>query len=833
MKKLIFRLLGLLITISGITPKSLLASHVAGELITLKKLPNGNSVFKIWVLRDCSGSSFSSSNWLSIRALNNNSFAPINCFFTSVTSVSNECIPNSSSSASLNCPAPVFTSGLPGAYQLLLFESAPFSLSQFTFSPNQWIDFFSDGIPCCAPNYNNSNASMNELNAILRLKTDVNGKVIAKSTINVKEWPQTSYTLNSNATYNWMVRLIGEADDRSTWNYTFPRDVISNNMITTYSYNTATPLTSYQRPPNTDVVSFLPASSTSPQNYLMYLEAQQKVNGEHIATLWFYTSIRTIPPAPGFALNQSQPVFSTLPTPFAMNNTPVFYYMPGDTVEFPGSVSNQFVYNNMTLNNRLVGEFATPCNSAPCATISPLPGTTAANLLFQGKPTGSVMTFTGNDSSRLNFKFQWLPNFQHLDYDSTLQSYSSKLIPFYFHGYNTMCPTSVHSYQPFFISLFNPNPPLVRPANAQILPGDSCRVQVAASLDSTPANANAMGVDYQVYLQKQSQLRMLCHLESSDSPFGPFQRCSPQQPMVYNSGNSAFSLTLTDSTISGASAQTKWYKVVNLAYSRTTLLKTTVSKAFQAFTNPAQLPNVQVKPDTVCHGVPTRLKAVSTNGAQDPVYEWRFNGVVQSSTTDELTLARLTSTDSVRVVIISRSGGANLNSVSSAVARPARVQAFFPQISRQGDSLVSSIPFRNKWYNLGSGSLANDTLFWIKPSAGNFGPYTVVNQQKYCAVNSPDTVSFFPVNVQHINLEDVTMFPQPTSNQLHLKVPEHHEVALVEVYDLQGKLIKSIRYQQEQFLLSINVKTLPNGVYVLRLIMDGKEVRKKFQVFHP
>ncbi len=817
-----------------------IASHFTGEAITLRKLPNGNSVFQIWVIRDCSNLPINQDTF-NLKTTTPTTIGLIPCSFVSSKQMSPVCwnvfgqpnIPN------FNCNTS--NHGSEGSFSLNLYESAPINLDLFSFSPNSWVRFYITDIPCCISNFI-SNYNNSIINSFLSLKTNNNGKIISKSSLQIKEWPQTSFVItDSNAMKNSM---LFSADGNSTWEWTHATPkVFENNNIVNYPYRTSTgtprvvtpfPFPFYQRRPQTNVfefnVSTVPASDL---RYVLYVEANQITNGSLVGTLSFYLTTRIFSFAPSLTINQESPQFSTIATPFAFNQTPIIYASPGDTVEFNSSVKNKFSLPSMELNTRLSGEFASPCSNPPCATISPLPGTNATTIFYQGQNSGQGVSYTGNDSGQLDYKFRWIPRWQHLQYDSITQSHIPRVFPFTFHATNMICPATASNFQPFFISLFNPNPPLIRPANAQILPGDSCRVQIAASLDSTSANANAMGVDYQMYLQKQSQLKMLCHLESSNSPFGPFQRCSPQQPMVYNSGNSAFALTLTDSTSSGASAQTKWYKVVNLAYSRSTLLKTSSSKAFQAFTNPAQLPNVQVKPDTVCLGVPTRLKAVSTNGTQDPVYEWRFKGVVQSSTTDELTLARLTSTDSIRVVITSRRGGTNVNSVSSTVARPASVQGFLPQITRQGDSLVSSIPFHNQWYNLGSGSLTNDTLFWIKPTAGNFGPYTVVNKQKYCVVNSPDTVSSFPVNVQNITSEAVSLFPQPTSDWLFVKLPEYQANALVEVYDLQGKLMKSVRHQQEQNLLSLSVKTLPNGMYVLRLTMDGKEVRKKFQVLHP
>lgn len=189
------------------------ASHVTGEAITLRQLPNGNSVFQIWVVRDCSGIFFND-QFLTIQSSSTAVLSSVVCSFVSTQSISNECIPNVFSNFQLNCPTGL-TSGIQGTYNLRLYESQPINLSQYTFSPNRWIDFFTASIPCCAPNYSNINPSASYLNSVLKLKTNRSGKIITQSTVRLKEWPQTTYTFNGNSLDNsWMVSFNNDSARR-------------------------------------------------------------------------------------------------------------------------------------------------------------------------------------------------------------------------------------------------------------------------------------------------------------------------------------------------------------------------------------------------------------------------------------------------------------------------------------------------------------------------------------------------------------------------------------------------------------------------------------------
>jgi hypothetical protein len=66
---------------------------------------------------------------------------------------------------------------------------------------------------------------------------------------------------------------------------------------------------------------------------------------------------------------------------------------------------------------------------------------------------------------------------------------------------------------------------------------------------------------------------------------------------------------------------------------------------------------------------------------------------------------------------------------------------------------------------------------------------------------------------------DFVIFPNPSSEFIYIYSPE--KVGNVEVYDLNGMLI------QESNETTLNVQTLPNGVYLLRCQVNGISITRR------
>ena len=65
----------------------------------------------------------------------------------------------------------------------------------------------------------------------------------------------------------------------------------------------------------------------------------------------------------------------------------------------------------------------------------------------------------------------------------------------------------------------------------------------------------------------------------------------------------------------------------------------------------------------------------------------------------------------------------------------------------------------------------------------------------------------------HANI--YTVFPNPASDQIFISTPNDQEPATATLYDLNGRMIQTLRIQQG--VNTLNVNSLPNGTYILRI----------------
>ncbi len=70
-----------------------------------------------------------------------------------------------------------------------------------------------------------------------------------------------------------------------------------------------------------------------------------------------------------------------------------------------------------------------------------------------------------------------------------------------------------------------------------------------------------------------------------------------------------------------------------------------------------------------------------------------------------------------------------------------------------------------------------------------------------------------------------TVFPNPVKDQLNIELPREMKISFIEIYTMQGKVVKSQKITNNQN--SIDVRDLPGGVYIIRLHTDEGEVMKK------
>jgi len=89
-----------------------------------------------------------------------------------------------------------------------------------------------------------------------------------------------------------------------------------------------------------------------------------------------------------------------------------------------------------------------------------------------------------------------------------------------------------------------------------------------------------------------------------------------------------------------------------------------------------------------------------------------------------------------------------------------------------------------------------------------------------------DETSAVQENDRHL---DIDVFPNPTSHLISIESQEN--ISIVELYSLTGKKIIS-KTERNSKRVNLNVEGLPNGIYVIKINIDGNFVMKKIELLN-
>lgn len=127
------------------------------------------------------------------------------------------------------------------------------------------------------------------------------------------------------------------------------------------------------------------------------------------------------------------------------------------------------------------------------------------------------------------------------------------------------------------------------------------------------------------------------------------------------------------------------------------------------------------------------------------------------------------------------------------------------------------------WLDLSSLGNADSLRFTLSSSdVGAFG----MNTPAYFCVDNVTTTDL--VSSKNPLAFDVSMeiFPNPATDFLSVRLPEESEAAFAQVFDLQGKIGFEKRISGAQN--SLDVRSLPSGIYLMRVEQEGKTGLRKF-----
>ena len=83
------------------------------------------------------------------------------------------------------------------------------------------------------------------------------------------------------------------------------------------------------------------------------------------------------------------------------------------------------------------------------------------------------------------------------------------------------------------------------------------------------------------------------------------------------------------------------------------------------------------------------------------------------------------------------------------------------------------------------------------------------------------------------NFSELKLFPNPTQNNISLIIPKNNQPITVTVLDLQGKIVLSENFTNNNDDLNfqtINVSQLAKGVYILNFITNTRQQNIKITI---
>jgi plastocyanin len=114
---------------------------------------------------------------------------------------------------------------------------------------------------------------------------------------------------------------------------------------------------------------------------------------------------------------------------------------------------------------------------------------------------------------------------------------------------------------------------------------------------------------------------------------------------------------------------------------------------------------------------------------------------------------------------------------------------------------------------------------WVPQSTGTF--FYVCTPHAAMGMKGIITVVSSGLNTENLtNNVNVLLYPNPVVNTLYIQSENENTVESVELIDISGKLVQSIQYGTDFGQRKVDVTSMPNGVYMVR-VKSGKAVLTK------
>jgi|ERR1700722_16931352 len=243
--------------------------------------------------------------------------------------------------------------------------------------------------------------------------------------------------------------------------------------------------------------------------------------------------------------------------------------------------------------------------------------------------------------------------------------------------------------------------------------------------------------------------------------------------------------------------------------------------------------------DAKCNGAATGSAFVTPSGGTAPyTYNWAPSGGTANNATG-------LAAGAYSVTVVDNKGVKVVGTVT--ITEPAPILVSIDSIVVRPCFLMGSV---------GGGSCGCSNTLWAIASGGNppysylwtpdsgtadtihnacYVEFTVkVTDNNKCSVSDSISVTI-PNAAQGINeltnASDVKIYPVPANNLLNVSINQlAADTRRLEVYDMMGKMVMQQKLNENTTLINLNITSLTNGNYLLRIVGDNSEHISKFSV---
>jgi len=216
-------------------------------------------------------------------------------------------------------------------------------------------------------------------------------------------------------------------------------------------------------------------------------------------------------------------------------------------------------------------------------------------------------------------------------------------------------------------------------------------------------------------------------------------------------------------------------------------------------------------PSEVCEGKQATI-TYTGNGISSANFSWNFDGATIQSGSGIGPYQLLWNSSGMKntTLDVNEAGCTSTQTVKQINVLP---KPTVPVIKRKGDTLTSSADSNNQWYNQSGKINGAVNKKFAPPSDGIY--YVIVTGNNGCTSQS-DNFNFIRAGIQSLNVQKITIYPNPAKNQITIELPENViEHYILSIADASGKiLLTNIELISS---ININISELKQGIYILKL----------------